>query len=286
MCRIHFALSAHHNCQPRSTRRGIDLPGFCLAHRVDLWHLEEFFMLVLSRKLNEKILFPSLGVTVHVAGIVGNTVRVGIDAPPEIAVVRHELSSEPALQRAKPKKRLNHEQRNRLHTAGLAVHLARKQLQAGHAAEAQSTLDEAIREYNSLDRELSPENAGAVNANSPIRVLLVEDNENESALLAEFLRLHGITVETARDGQDALETLRARRCPDAILLDMRMPRCDGPATLAAIRGDTNLAKAKVYGVSGADPGECKDLRGLDGWFAKPVNPAKLVYQMLGSLSKN
>ena len=43
--------------------------------------------------------------------------------------------------------------------------------------------------------------------------LLVEDNCNESALLAEFLRLHGVKVETACDGQDALDYLNRTIVP-------------------------------------------------------------------------
>ncbi len=53
-----------------------------------------------------------------------------------------------------------------------------------------------------------------------------------------------------------LDYLRSHDRPDVILLDMRMPRCDGPATLAAIRGDAQYANTKVFAVSGADPQEC------------------------------
>jgi carbon storage regulator CsrA len=59
-------------------------------------------MLVLSRRPNEKIIFPGLGITVQVAEIKGGRVRLGIEAPPEVKVLREELSgrqntkSEPA----------------------------------------------------------------------------------------------------------------------------------------------------------------------------------------------
>jgi carbon storage regulator len=48
-------------------------------------------MLVLSRKLGERILVPSCEMSVTVVAIEGNTVRLGISAPAEVGVYREEL---------------------------------------------------------------------------------------------------------------------------------------------------------------------------------------------------
>jgi carbon storage regulator CsrA len=48
-------------------------------------------MLVLSRHLGEKIVLPSLDVTIQVVAVKSGVVRIGIDAPPEVAIVREEL---------------------------------------------------------------------------------------------------------------------------------------------------------------------------------------------------
>ena len=48
-------------------------------------------MLVLSRGLNEKVVFPTLGITVDILRLAGSKVRLGIDAPREIPVMREEL---------------------------------------------------------------------------------------------------------------------------------------------------------------------------------------------------
>jgi carbon storage regulator len=48
-------------------------------------------MLVLSRKLCEKIVVPQCQLSVAIIGIQGSTVRLGISAPPEVAVHREEL---------------------------------------------------------------------------------------------------------------------------------------------------------------------------------------------------
>lgn len=246
-------------------------------------------MLVLSRRPSEKILFPTLGVTVEIASISKRVVRVGIDAPPTIPVVREEIASESMKRACTLPKPGSHRQRNRLHTAGLAIHLAQRQLEAGLTKEAEASLDEALNEYAKLDEELAGDQKKAAPTIREIRTLLVEDDANESALLAEFLRLYGIKVETANDGQAALDYLQSHERPDVILLDMRMPRCDGPATLAAIRSNAQYQGTKVFAVSGADPKECIPQgsdRGVDGWFRKPVNPRKLVEEMNAVLGRN
>ncbi len=234
-------------------------------------------MLVLSRRPNEKIVFPTLGITVEVCSMNRNSVRIGIDAPPDVPILRQEIANGEVRPNAELSAKLSHRTRNRLHTASLAVHLAQKQLQAGLDDKADATLEEALREFAVLDQEMAAEKA-----NRGIRALLVEDNCNESALLAEFLRLHGIKVETACDGQDALDYLQSHDRPDVVLLDMRMPRCDGPTTVAAIRRNAAYDGLKVFAVSGADPDACAanpGSHGVDRWFTKPVNPNTLVKEM-------
>src|SRR6478672_6461264 len=49
-------------------------------------------MLVLSRGRNDKVVFPTLGISVEILRVAGNKVRLGIDAPHEIPVHRHEVS--------------------------------------------------------------------------------------------------------------------------------------------------------------------------------------------------
>jgi carbon storage regulator len=48
-------------------------------------------VLVLSRRLEEKIVLPGLGVTIEVVSIQPGVVRLGIDAPTEVTILRSEL---------------------------------------------------------------------------------------------------------------------------------------------------------------------------------------------------
>jgi carbon storage regulator CsrA len=50
-------------------------------------------MLVLSRRESDKVLFPSLGITVEVLRVQGNKTRLGITAPDDVPIVRHEIAN-------------------------------------------------------------------------------------------------------------------------------------------------------------------------------------------------
>src|SRR4051794_20504535 len=97
-------------------------------------------MLVLSRHAEETIVFPQSGITVHVLGVRGQTVRVGVEAPPEVKVLRGELAEmqTPAAPVKRPSP--SHALRNRLNTIGLLTHLLERQWAAGRAADAAATL--------------------------------------------------------------------------------------------------------------------------------------------------
>lgn len=58
-------------------------------------------------------------------------------------------------------------------------------------------------------------------------ILVVDDEPVIRYFVAELLRLEGYSVETAGNGQEALETIERRRV-SIILLDMQMPVLDGP----------------------------------------------------------
>jgi len=70
----------------------------------------------------------------------------------------------------------------------------------------------------------------------PPAVLIADDEEAICFSLSRELRRHGIDTYVAADGPTALRLFRSRRgAIDVVFLDVRMPRLDGLATLAAMR---------------------------------------------------
>jgi len=252
-------------------------------------------MLVLSRRVNEKVLFPGISASVQVLGVRGNAVRLGVQAPPEVKVLREEVpdrqAGPPAPVAGGERPPLARLVGNRLRVAGVGLDLLLRQLQAGGVEDALLTADHLAEDLRLLQRRVAEEGgtppAPPPPARKPRKALLVEDNANERELLAEFLRLGGFEVDTAGDGADALDYLRGRGRPDVVLLDMGLPRCDGPSTVRAIRRDRGLAGLKVVAVTGRGPEECglgQGAGGIDLWFRKPINPPELIRALEGDLN--
>jgi len=275
-------------------------------------------MLVLSRRKGEKIVFPNLGVKLEVLRVQGNTARLGIHAPREVKILRDEIAGEEfagldvgtaaATTDAAVVGKLPHALRNRLHTASLAMHLLKRQLETGKQVEAETTFKKILKEFDSLDQEADRYvhvrqaaadavgqagcDQGSLAGDDPPqqrRTLVVEDDRNESELLAGFLRLSGFEVATAADGAMALDYLANHDRPDFLLLDMIMPHLDGPGTIQAIRENPGLKGLKVFAISGSDPdqlGVTTGPEGVDRWFSKPVNPQRLVREIAAEFASN
>jgi two-component system, OmpR family, response regulator len=71
---------------------------------------------------------------------------------------------------------------------------------------------------------------------SPLRVLVVDDEENIAELLRMALRYEGWDVEVALNGTKAVSLAKKQR-PDAVVLDMMLPDFDGMEVLRRLRSD-------------------------------------------------
>lgn len=122
-------------------------------------------MLVLSRGRNEKVVFPTLGISVEILRVAGNKVRLGIDAPREVPVHRHELakrieigseSDVLKLPRPKnePKSRMSRAVRNRLHAAAQVLQLLHKSIEAGDLSDVEPTIFKVFDELKKIETEL------------------------------------------------------------------------------------------------------------------------------------
>lgn len=269
-------------------------------------------MLVLSRGRNDKVVFPTLGISIEILRVAGNKVRLGIEAPQEVPVHRHEVSERiaategfvggitdahdhaiiklpglaaggsSAAESDKVQRRMNHAIRNRLNAAALGLHLLHRKLETDDLSDAEATIFKIFNELKAIENQIDgPARNARPNDNlaePQRRALVVEDNDNERELLAGYLRVSGFDVDTAADGLQAMVRL-TEHAPDVVLLDMRMPRFDGPKTISAIRGNPDYRDMKLFAVSGTKPEEMDVTLGpggVDRWFTKPVDPQGLL----------
>src|SRR5258706_559410 len=102
-------------------------------------------------------------------------------------------------------------------------------------------------------------------------ILLVEDDPDIRADLAELLRDDGFEVITAQNGQDALARLQQGLMPKVILLDLMMPVMDGWTFRSEQLRDPDLARIPTLLLSGAHDvrQQARDL-GASGYVPKPL----------------
>lgn len=114
------------------------------------------------------------------------------------------------------------------------------------------------------------------------KIMIVDDTEENRALLAYLLGSRGHTTLLAASGEVALE-IAAVEQPDLILMDLAMPKMDGNATARLIRKQEALASTPMLAMSAvyATPPEHNGPEtGLfDGFFALPMDLSAWVSQI-------
>jgi signal transduction histidine kinase/CheY-like chemotaxis protein len=105
------------------------------------------------------------------------------------------------------------------------------------------------------------------------RVLIVDDNEDVAASLAEFLSLEGHQTWIAHDGLKAIEIAKATEL-DVVLMDLGMPGLDGIETAMRIRALPGCERLRMAALTGwgqeSDRARTRQA-GLDWHLIKPVN---------------
>ena len=111
-----------------------------------------------------------------------------------------------------------------------------------------------------------------------LRVLVVDDCQDQVTTLALLLKLWGHQALVASDGPTALDTALAHR-PDVAVLDLGLPGCmDGFEVARRLRASPPTAKTLLVALTGY--GQEADRRraaeaGFDHYFVKPSEPEQL-----------
>ena len=119
-----------------------------------------------------------------------------------------------------------------------------------------------------------PEAAHEAGGSKPHRILVVDDDPAARDLLARFLKREGFSVTGAADGQAGLTLARALR-PQAILLDVEMPKMDGWSVLHALRQDPLLVDTPIVMVSVKNEQSLAYALGANDYLLKPVDWERL-----------
>lgn len=111
------------------------------------------------------------------------------------------------------------------------------------------------------------------------RVLVVDDHPVNRQMATMMLESAGFQVETADNGQEALEAVRSGRF-DVVFMDVNMPVMDGLEATREIRALEGPARdVSIFAMTAAsmpeDVARCYDA-GMDGHLAKPVEMARLI----------
>jgi two-component system response regulator AtoC len=108
------------------------------------------------------------------------------------------------------------------------------------------------------------------------RVLVIDDEESFRHLLSVILEKEGYDVDTAKDGQEALERME-RGLFDEVLCDIRMPRMDGIEFLTELRkvdSDATVIMMSAYGTLDTAV-EAMKLGAYD-YISKPFKPDEII----------
>ena len=107
----------------------------------------------------------------------------------------------------------------------------------------------------------------------PLRVLVVDDNEDIADLMFVALGAAGYEVTLARDGEGALEAAASVR-PDAVVLDLGLPGLDGFEVARRLRADPTQEGVLIIALSGygqASDRQRSEEAGVDQHLVKPVD---------------
>src|SRR5262245_46951401 len=115
-------------------------------------------------------------------------------------------------------------------------------------------------------------------------ILVVDDEQNIIELATMYLEQEGFRVISARDGQAALDRVKADR-PALVVLDLMLPKIDGWQVCRKIRAESDLP---ILMLTARDDDVDKIVGlelGADDYMTKPFNPRELVARVKAILRR-
>lgn len=113
------------------------------------------------------------------------------------------------------------------------------------------------------------------------KILIVDDEPNIVMSLEFLLRKEGFQIDTAGDGDAAIDKVRSF-VPDLVLLDVMMPKKSGFEVCEILRADPAFSGLKIIMLTakGRDTEQAKGLAlGADAYMLKPFSTKDLVQKI-------
>ena len=114
------------------------------------------------------------------------------------------------------------------------------------------------------------------------KVLLVDDDLRNIFALSGLLEERGLTVFTAKNGEEALDFLAENTGIDILLTDVMMPGMDGYELIQRVRAQEKYARLPILALTAkvmkADRERCMEV-GASDYLSKPVNVDRLLSTM-------
>ena len=111
-----------------------------------------------------------------------------------------------------------------------------------------------------------------------IKILYVEDNEENIYMLSRRLKKKGFEIVIARDGEEGI-ALAQHESPDLILMDLSLPKLDGWGATKQLKGNSQTLHIPVIALSAHAMAEHKARAleaGCDDYDTKPVDLDRLL----------
>lgn len=143
--------------------------------------------------------------------------------------------------------------------------------------------DREIHSIEEAEESLEQKNKADESILEGKNILLAEDNDINAMVAAEILKAHGMNVERAKDGQEAVDKYikSEHKQYDLILMDVRMPKIDGMQATEMIRQSSHEGAKNIPIVAMTADAFDEDIKrtmqaGMNAHLTKPIDIKKLI----------
>jgi CheY-like chemotaxis protein len=134
-----------------------------------------------------------------------------------------------------------------------------------------------VATLNSVTESVPARGTDPVDSQDIVKVLLVEDTEDNRQMMKRLLEMSGYQVVEAINGEEAVKLASEQR-PRIILMDLSLPLIDGLTATRRIRSLPGLNKVPIVAVSAHDTADFHSealAAGCDAYITKPIDYPEL-----------